>query len=647
MVNFNPIPFKLTPKSEAETRMKRYLRERVQSISKGLAKLHGMDGVVKWRKAYEAVPAEEVREFPWHNASNLVVPIVAIHSDTLLARVMSAVMKTHPIWVIRELGDFRKSAPAGLRSALEEFFQYMALEPSELDLYRVYHEWFGEAIQLGTSVVKVPWMKQVMDRFGPAGDSSGAGVYSWYKETLYDGPRPEKLKYENFKYPINAATIEAMDFKYDIIQMSKAQLEERRARQIYDYVAVQEVLKQPDRQDGRATPVQSQKYQDAKVSPQQSSYADEWDICECHFNYRVDSTHFAKVMLWYHERSEQILRSYYHYYPDEIYIAARLFYRNDMFPGMGFGEILLPFQEEISEIHNWRRDNGTVANTKMWAVDPDSKLHKGYRTYPGAMLPAKQLTGQKEIEALEMGTPVQGEIDSERLSLELAEKRSGVSPPMQGAGAGSNTKRGVYTAMGTLSLMQEGNTRTDLNITDIRYAHTRLGRLVGLEYGTFGVDDAKLEMFGEKGKLIKQGLEAIVNKKMALPIYASTASVNKEVEKQSDLMMTQVMDKYHNTVAAMLQAVSNPMTPEPIKKYTMEALQAGRELMVSVLRNFDRDEVDRLLPQIPANADQPPPSPPQGQGPPQGGPQAQPAGQQPGMVPPALMLPPQGGGKVM
>ena len=185
-----------------------------------------MDGIIKWRKAYEAVPATEKREFPWEGASNLVVPIVAIHSDTLLARVMSAVMKTKPLWTVAELGEFKKTAPVGLRSSYEEFLGYVGLEPAELDLYRVYHEWFGEAIRLGTSVVKVPWIKEVEHRFGPAGDMSGTN--EWATHTVYEGPRPEKLKFENFIYPVNASTIESMDFKYDIIQMSRAKLEERK-----------------------------------------------------------------------------------------------------------------------------------------------------------------------------------------------------------------------------------------------------------------------------------------------------------------------------------------------------------------------------------------------------------------------------------
>jgi hypothetical protein len=638
-MDIKTIPFKLTPGSEAERKLKLYLRDKVESLRLGLVQLHGMDGIIKWRKAYEAVPAEPVREFPWHNSSNLVVPVVAIHSDTLLARVMSAVIKTRPLWVVRELGNFAKEAPIGMRGALEEFLGYVGLEASELDLYRVYHEWFGEAIRLGTGVLKCPWTKTFIDKLGPAGDMSGK--QEWIRDVTYEGPRPEKLRFENFKCPVNKGTIEEMDFKYDIIKLERYDLEERSMRGIYDSAAVKAVLMQPNN-ESKVGQVQAQKETDAKVRTVPGYGFAEWDICECHLKYRVDISHFAKLIVWYHYKSDQILRSFYHYYPDELYLAARLFFRDDMFHGMGFAEILLPFQEEISEIHNQRRDNMTVCNTKMWAVDPDSKLHKGYRTFPGAMLPARQTTGQLEISPLEHGTPVQGEIDSERLSLELAEKRSGVSPPMQGSGAGTNTKRGVYTAMGTLSLLQEGNTRTDLNITDIRYAHTRLGRLLALEYGSFGVNEQLLAKFGDNASKIKQALNAIGEGKMALPVSAATASVNREVEKQSDLMLVGVMERYHQGIAAMLTAINNPLTPEPIKKQAADAISAARTLMMDVLHHFDRDEVERLVPEVDAK-------PPQ-QGPPQGQPQLS-SGQpgnppqlqgQPGMVPPSVVPGPRG-----
>jgi hypothetical protein len=169
---------------------------------------------------------------------------------------------------------------------------------------------------------------------------------------------------------------------------------------------------------------------------------------------------------------------------------------------------------------------------------------------------------------------------------------------------------------------------------------------LGLEYASFGLRDDLKEQFGEAGEKIQSALDAVLNHKMALPVYASTASVNREVEKQSDMMMTQVMERYHNGVAAMLQAINNPMIPEQIKQYTMDALEAGRTLMKATLRHFGQDEVDRLVPEIPK-------VPPQGgqpgqpvQGPSQlGSPQgpSQMGGGMP-MVPPTLM--PQGGGKI-
>ena len=583
--DFKPIRF--TVAGDSEYRLKTFLRDKVKSLADGLTKLHGNDGVVKWRKVYEATPAEETREFPFHGASNLIVPIVAIHTDTLLARVLSAVVKTNPYWTVRMLGDYASKAAPGEREALEEFLQYVALEPEELDLYRVEREWFAEIIKLGLSTLKIPWLKQVEDVLAPAGD--GSGNNTWGEKIIHDGPRPEKLRYEDFKYPVYSTTLEAMNFKYHVVHLQREDLEERGFRRVYDPNVVKAILPSPDRTSPGYT--QTQNEQSAKVSTVGGYGFAEWDLCECHFKYKVDDSHIARVIVTYHEKTNQILRSYYHYYPGDIFISGRLFYRDDMFPGMGFAETLGTFQEELSQIHNGRRDNMTVANTKSFRADPDSPLHKGYRRYPGSMLPAKK----DEVEAFDSGTPVQGETDSERMSLELADKRSGVSPPMQGSGAGTNTKRGIYTAMGTLSVMQEGNTRTDLNITDIRYAHTKVGRLLCKLYAQFGIGDREL-MFGERGKKIKDALDAMRSGKVALPVYAATSSVNKEVEKQNDLMLMQIGERYHQSIGAMLASISSPITDEMTKKYVNKAIEASHVLYQSVLRHFGYDEVDRLAP---------------------------------------------------
>ncbi len=289
-MDIRPQPFKLTTGTDAETRLKRHCRDRVKALKQGLAKLHGMDGIIKWRKIYEAKPAQETREWPWHNASNLVVPICAIHSDTLQARVMSAVLKTRPLWMSRVIGEFGGEAD-GLRSALEEFLQYVGLEPDELDLYRVYHEFFGEAIRYGTAIVKTPWVKEIEDVMLPAGDMSGE--YELHRQVRYEGPRPEKLRFEDFLIGPDQPTIEAAPFKAHVVHLQKEQLLERRFTEVYDKAAVDAVLQSgSDRQSPDM--VQSQKEQDSKATTVAGYGWQEWDINECHFRYRTNDNKFVR-----------------------------------------------------------------------------------------------------------------------------------------------------------------------------------------------------------------------------------------------------------------------------------------------------------------------------------------------------------------
>lgn len=584
-----PTPVKISLSAAADEKMRHYLRDQIRGLKATLSELHETR-VVRWRKSYDAEPAEKIREFPFHGASNLIVPVIAIHVDSLLARVMSAIFKSKPLWTVRLLAE-ATAAPSDMRDAMEEGMQYLGIEPSELDLYRVYHEWCCETIKFGTSVVKVPWVRLQEDQVVPAGD--GSGSFDYLPQITYEGPRPEKIAFEDFKIAPSDKTVELANFKSHTVHLKKFDLEERAFRRIYDPERVKVVLTQADRTS--PSTIQTQKETDAGVNSSGLRSFQEWDIEECHFRYRVNG-HYVKCIVSYHERTDTILRAYYNYYPTELFVAARLFYRDDMFYGYGFCETLEMLQEEISQVHNGRRDNQTVANTRVWRVSTDSKLHQGYKIYPSAMLPADP----GEIEPLAHGDLSQINIEEERLTLELADKRSGVSPPQQGYGAGFNTKRGVYTAMGTLSLLQEGNTRTDLNITDIRYAHTKLGRILAREYAAFGLGASRIAAMGKRGELFEQALLNLKENKLALPVYASSASVNREVEKQNDLMFTGILARHYQAIAGMLQVLENPVIPENVKSYTQASIKGSNILMRLVARHFGFDEAEQLVPEPPA-----------------------------------------------
>ena len=611
-------PTKVDLRGDREIALKKYMKNRILEIRTGLKILHE-DKLLRWRKIYKGIPRESIREWPFHNASNLVVQLVATFADTLLARVLSAVFKTRPLWATKEYGEHGGTADE-MRTSLEGFMDMMGIEPTELDLYRVYNSWFGEAIRFGTSIVKSPWEKRFEDIPVP-GD--GTSRIAFVRETRYEGPRPEKLAFDDFGIPPASRTIEAADFKYHCRRMLRHELEERRFLNVYDKAKVDAVLKTPDRTSPRTTQQDLEEDKGAKTTAGYG-YA-EWDVFECWFRYKIDENHFVNLIGTYHLGTDTLLRLWYDFYrPLDVFVAARLFYPDDAFYGSGFCEILAPYQEEVSEQHNQRRDAMTVANAKMFRVDPDSKLHEGYKVFPGALLPA----GKDEIEPMAFGEPSQMSIDDERMTLDLAERRSGVQAPQQGAGSGSMNKRGVYTAIGTLSLLQEGNSRSDLNVTDMRYAHTKLGRIISHEYGMFGPGDNRVKAFGKQEKPIREALEAIKGNRIGMPVYASTASINREVEKQNDMMLTRVLNTHYGMITQMLQSASNPALPPNIGVYLGDAVKSANLIMKSVLRHFDYDEVNRYVPEPQeAQPQQTQQGAPNAQGPP-GQPQ-QPAGMAP------------------
>jgi hypothetical protein len=584
------IPAKLT--DEKQLALKTFLRYRIPELKESMKQLYE-DKIVTWRAAYDAVPNEKERQFPFQGASNLVIPIIGIHVDTLHAQIMAAIFKTDPIVMAKVLGDQGKEADQ-FKESYQEYMNYVCIEPEELDLYRVYNEAYRECIKYGTTTFKCPWEDKTRDFLIPGGDGTGS-ARDFLPKTLYEGPRPEKLPFTGFYLPPMAKSLKDSDIKCHKRLMLRHELEERKFAGIYEKDAVDAILKQPD----RTSPVQEQREKEETLGVKTTaSYGhQEWDVWECYVSWRYEDEAFApRMIVTYHEKSDTIARVVWDNFEMEWFVGARMAYRDDMYYGQGFCEIIFPFQEGASETYNGYRDNQTVANTRVWRVHPDSKLHQGYRIYPSAMLPGEE----GEIEAMAHGDVSTINLDELRLLLELAERRSGVSPPQQGMGAGTMTKRGIYSAMGTLSLLQEGNSRKDLNVSDMRDAHVRLMRLVSFQYGTMGLRgkfmERRLQLFGRKAEAIKMALKMIATKQLGLPCYASTASLNKEVEKQNDVMLTQIMARHYQMIAQLLGGMQGVMTPPQVKTYMQEVIVASNLLMKKILRNFGHEEVDRLVP---------------------------------------------------
>ena len=76
---------------------------------------------------------------------------------------------------------------------------------------------------------------------------------------------------------------------------------------------------------------------------------------------------------------------------------------------------------------------------------------------------------------------------------------------LPGMGAGGPTKKGQYGSMGTLAVMQDGNTRVNHRISDFRHTHVKLITLVSKMYGTMGTGN-RAELYGLDDKLLAEAL---------------------------------------------------------------------------------------------------------------------------------------------
>lgn len=585
---FYGTPIKVSLTGDGEVAFRSFIQEHLTAIKNGLKELHTVK-LPNWRRAYAAKPMEVTRSMPFENASNLVVPMVAIHADTLKARLLAALLKIKPVWVTALAGEWQGEGE-DLREGLETFLGVEALEPDALDLYRVYNEALDDVVQYGTVTLKIPWLTLQHDLIVPNGD--GSGSFDFVNEVEYQGPRPEKVSFEDFFMSPKERTLERATFKAFRTRLSKSELEERVFIGVFDKDAVASVLGAADRQG--STVAQSEAENDSKILSPSGVLGQEWDIYECWVWYRHGG-HRCKLICWYHLASNTLLRTVYSNMPDDPMVGARLLNRDGSYYGRGMCEFLGMFQEELSQIHNQRRDAQTVANAKVWRVDPFSKLHDGYKIYPSAMLPAKK----DEIEAIGHGEPSPVNIEEERMTLELAERRSGISPQAQAYGSGSFTKRGQYSSMGTLSLLQEGNTRTDMSVSDIRYFHTKVGRVLARQYAFCDSENSsRYAIYGKQAVAIRKALQAIKDGKMKLPISAPTASINREVEKQSDIMLTSLMTRHYQSITQMLAQVSSQQLPPEVKDYLVRATVASNKLMRMVLKHFDYDSPEVFAPDV-------------------------------------------------
>jgi hypothetical protein len=579
---------------DADKEINEFIEQQLGWLEDAHRELH-MNKIPKWRKIYLGTPAEASRNFPFPNAANTVVQVVGETVDTMVARVMGLVYATHPLWTFsnfaREKEMEKRKKLEERKRMLEDFMDIVGLEPNELNLQPVEALWWTDATKLGTGFVKVGYEHLV--EAVVVGYEEGKKVKG-KDRTIYDGPTVTNLRHEDVLADPSVDSLDKSAMVAVRRKLYRTDLEDRAFREIYSKSAVDSVMGSPDRSTQRQQ--ERDELQDQGIAAtSRPEVTAEWDVYECHFPWWHNGRKF-RLIYSYHKKTRTVLRKVFNFLPNnELPVKkVRLGNRTNGQYGHGYAELLDNYQEELSTTHNQRLDNATVANIRALRVSPRARaLDANMELYPSGLL-----VGEKdEIEAIQIGDVYPSTYKNEEMTLGLVARRAGITPAVSGSGTGGMMKRpAVYSAQGTMAVMQENNSVVGFATAEFRAAHAALGSLVTAMYGRFGTGGRE-EMFGINGEALQEAFKDFEDNRIRIPMRATTGSLNKEIDKQTGVILAGLLQRHYTAVSQMMQAVNNPMIDPKTKNWMIQVIVAAEQLHKKIVKDFGYEQPDLFVPE--------------------------------------------------
>jgi hypothetical protein len=549
----------------------------------------------RWNKNYAAVPRELQRSLPWPGASNIVVPLIRMHLDTMVARTLGVTFATQPLAKIC-------GYPQELADDCESYLNYKAR--CQWGIYEVASEMLFSGLKNGLAPVKIPWIDQKTIDIMP-GD--GPEDFRSTEVDLYVGPRPEVIPFEDYYvYPVTATRQHHIQIRFQRLRFTDEQVKEmcdagkwlRSFEGDGDTPGLKTYLKKPD--DVKRASEQS-------VAGVEDQYLYELQPVECSFRYKLPDGQYYDLLAILLPEARDILDLYFNPFPLNMpmFMDYIPFKREGLYWGESLCQILEGLQEEASSIHNDRRNNSWLANSPVFKKKSGSLIpNPSTSWYPGKVFTVDEMD---DFEMMNVGQMLNPMIDQEMQVYQIAQLVMGHDATAMGSAQGSMGKGGVYNTGGTMALLAETNDRQSKSIRDYREALGGILKTSFILQGQFQPDDPAIAYFpADKQARIKQALEyAFSNPQKThlaqFEISTSTAAANKEIERQSLMQMAGVINNYNQAIQPLVMGLLSPNGQNPALQFmTMQVLKSMDYMAKRLLRAWDEIDPEGALPNVDA-----------------------------------------------
>lgn len=540
----------------------------------------------KWIKQYEEILPQK-KSFPWNNCSNISVPVTPIAVETIHAREVNTLFAVRPYINVKPK---KKKADRESCSMIEQF--YDQISGGILELYEKASGWLLEKNKMGTSFLKVYWK---YDKKKNADDTF----------TTIDDACIEVIMLEDMIYPSNARDHQTGAFLAHKIRTNYTNLKAKQTLEIYENVdKVKNYLEIATTEKESGKDIQKTKDDAEKTTRTNPEALGEYVIYEVYFSYDIDKDGFAEdTVMTIHKESGTILRWIRHPYTHgkRPFVINKYMARTGRVEGKGICEMSEYLQEATNTVFNQTIDNMTLANAKVFKARKQAKedIPKD-GIYPGATIYLDDPT--TDLVEFQMGDVKQSNFALVNMLRDYHERRTKVTDYTLGRESSSLKSRA--TATGTLALLQESGRHFDLVINNSRNALVEVAYQVlelYMQYNPYKI----IEVMGDDGTwkgdvFMPQG---VGNLRDEYEFYctATSLTVNKEIEKQTNLIMIQQLGGMFNQMLQLLMMSNNPQVklPPDIQKFVYGILRAYFSMAQDLVRSFEKIDISNYLPELP------------------------------------------------
>lgn len=562
-------PIEKHPNLEPELRLKDEKKTELaewlyQELTDGMAARSPQD--MLWReltRMYEAVPKQEIRDTPIINAPNFEMAIGATACDSINGQVIDLIYQITPVLTVRGL-DERYVEDA---KAIQRFVNWLA--DTESKMRPASEQAILDNIILGTGILYVPWVEKKRK--------------TKVMNTKAMGPMIRCIAPEDFLVPGGIeADLQECQWVAARFYMTKGELSIRAKLAGWKIDEVQPVPNVSWVRSRRET---------LGRTMSNKRIANLYEIYEVYCYYDIDGDGVEEDLLVTIDlQSRSILQVRYNPYDLRPFEAMRYQLRAHLFNGISAMEMLKPFEEAVTELTCHWILNLMLANTRIW------KARDGVVPENTKMWPSKVITMADPMTDLvpeQLGDVYPSAPGAVSAVMAFAERRVGTSDlsnPRPGSLVGNRTP-----GITALSLMQNVNRRFTPAFDGMRLALAGAVRQCVWRYqerllaGDTAVEEKLATVFGpaDGSLIIAQLKRKDFDESFAIELTASSASINRDADKQNAIMLIQILSQYYQRTIELTMMAANPQVPDAVRSVCEKVATAMGEAVDRTIRTFD------------------------------------------------------------